>query len=160
MEMNKTYTLSCEVDSVLPVVQFMWTFTSFDSEHPITIPEDQYTTNGTKSILTYTPKNGSDYGLLKCWASNAVGDGVSHSCKYLLFQIKKPNAPYDCRALPANDTIIIACDYNQEFDKHYGRRIPQRFSVEILDSNGKTVFNQTERYLQGKLDNFKILTKY
>lgn len=61
----------CEVDADPPAKGFRWKFNN--SGETIDIGPERYISNGTASVLRYTPVADLDYGTLSCWATNGVG---------------------------------------------------------------------------------------
>lgn len=59
----------CEVDSDPQNVTFQW----FLNNSSKTIEIKSFTTNGTNSVASYSPKSRFDYGTLLCWATNTLG---------------------------------------------------------------------------------------
>lgn len=78
---HETISLVCEVEANPTNVTFHWTFNN--SGDLSEIPSTKYTNEGTISRLNYTPSTDMDYGILGCWASNAVG----HSKQPCLYQV-------------------------------------------------------------------------
>lgn len=71
----------CEVDADPPAKGFRWKFNN--SGETIDIGPERYISNGTFSVLKYTPVADLDYGTLSCWATNGVG----HQSVPCLFQM-------------------------------------------------------------------------
>lgn len=71
----------CEVDADPPAKGFRWKFNN--SGETIDIGPERYISNGTFSVLRYTPVADLDYGTLSCWATNGVG----HQSVPCLFQM-------------------------------------------------------------------------
>lgn len=65
--------IQCEIESDPPAKSFRWKFNN--SGETMDVAPERYakTSNGTVSILKYTPESDLDYGTLSCWASNDVG---------------------------------------------------------------------------------------
>lgn len=67
---DETVNISCEVDSDPTDLTFRWSLNnSVDS-----IELHDFKSSGVLSVITYTPKTVSDYGVLQCWARNPVGE--------------------------------------------------------------------------------------
>lgn len=58
----------CEVDANPLPNAFSW---ALDGAAVLT--SDHYYINGSKSVATISPRTPQDYGLLMCWATNALG---------------------------------------------------------------------------------------
>lgn len=71
----------CQVDADPPAKGFRWKFNN--SGETIDIAPERYISNGTASVLRYTPVADLDYGTLSCWATNGVG----HQSVPCLFQM-------------------------------------------------------------------------
>ena len=68
---NEEISISCDVVTDPIVKTFNWKFEN--SQEMIELNSNQYTNNGTNSILHYMPVSDQDYGTLSCWASNEIG---------------------------------------------------------------------------------------
>lgn len=72
MGRTESVSVTCAVDAYPAVVNFSWVLSNSDKDTPL--PLNQYSSNGTKSVATVSPRVPQDYGVLKCWASNAIGN--------------------------------------------------------------------------------------
>ncbi|KAL1110301.1 hypothetical protein AAG570_008378 [Ranatra chinensis] len=81
----------CEVDADPPARSFRWKFNN--SGETLEVGPERYTSNGTTSLLRYTPVADLDYGTLSCWAENAIAPQVV-PC---LFQVVAAGKPYPVR---------------------------------------------------------------
>ncbi|KAH9362019.1 hypothetical protein HPB48_014958 [Haemaphysalis longicornis] len=62
------------------------------------------------SLLLYTPENESDYGLLSCWARNAVGL-ASEPCLAEILPLGPPRAPRNCSvARQVAGSLRVECE--------------------------------------------------
>ena len=52
-------------------LEFRWSMNS--SNDYVDIPKSQFTTNGDRSVLTFSAKTDMDFGTLTCHATDAVG---------------------------------------------------------------------------------------
>lgn len=66
--------ITCEVEADPPARSFRWKFNN--SGETLDVAPERYTSNGTTSVLKYTPVSDLDYGTLSCWAMNDVGHQV------------------------------------------------------------------------------------
>ena len=66
--------ISCRVDAHPPAEAFTWSFNT--SNGGMDLPKEQYTNQGSASLLTYKPKDQMDYGTVLCLAENLVGRQV------------------------------------------------------------------------------------
>lgn len=104
----ETISLVCEVEASPTTVTFHWTFNS--SGDLIDVPSDKYTSEGTISRFNYTPSTDMDYGILGCWASNAVGQSkqpclyqviAAGSCEFSPLPSPRPFSPRPPPPLPS-----------------------------------------------------------
>ncbi|EFN61564.1 hypothetical protein EAG_02621 [Camponotus floridanus] len=116
---HETISLVCEVEANPTNVTFHWTFNN--SGDLSEIPSTKYTNEGTTSRLNYTPSTDMDYGVLGCWASNAVG----HSKQPCLYQVIAAGRPYrleNCTTYNLNGSWVrISCVAG------YDGGLPQKF---------------------------------
>ncbi|KAH0955172.1 hypothetical protein HN011_009771, partial [Eciton burchellii] len=121
---HETISLVCEVEASPTTVTFHWTFNSSGDLNDV--PSNKYTSEGTISRLNYTPSTDMDYGVLSCWASNAVG----HSKQPCLYQVIAAGRPYplqNCTTYNLNGSRVrISCV------EGYDGGLPQKF-VAIVD---------------------------
>ena len=54
-----------------PPLEFRWSMNS--SNDYVDIPKSQFTTNGDRSVLTFSAKTDMDFGTITCHATDAVG---------------------------------------------------------------------------------------
>jgi hypothetical protein len=69
--------IACEVETDPPARSFKWKFNNSGETLEVSPERFTATTNGTTSILRYTPVSELDYGTLSCWAQNAIGSQTS-----------------------------------------------------------------------------------
>ena len=86
--------ISCRVDAHPPADTFTWSFNT--SNGGMDLPKDQYTNQGSASLLTYKPKDQMDYGTVLCLAENLVGRQVV-PCVY--------------HVIPAGKNVIIIINF-------------------------------------------------
>lgn len=112
---HETISLVCEVEANPTNVTFHWTFNS--SGDLSDIPSTKYTNEGTTSRLNYTPLTDMDYGVLGCWASNAVGPS-KQPCLYQVIAAglcKLSALPLYCICLfVVTFSPHVRCTYNPE----------------------------------------------
>ncbi|GFV48631.1 uncharacterized protein TNCV_5069161 [Trichonephila clavipes] len=68
---TESVSVTCEVDAYPNVVNFSWVLSNSDKHSPL--PSTQFSSNGTKSVATVSPRVPQDYGILQCRASNVIG---------------------------------------------------------------------------------------
>lgn len=61
----------CDVHAYPPAERFKWSFNN--TSETIDVPDALFKKNGTRSVLTHTPKTEMDYGTVMCWAENVLG---------------------------------------------------------------------------------------
>ena len=69
---TESVSVTCAVDAHPPIVNFSWVLSNAEKDTPLSF--EQYSSNGTKSVATVSPRVPQDYGVLKCWASNIIGN--------------------------------------------------------------------------------------
>jgi hypothetical protein len=65
------------VETDPPARSFKWKFNNSGETLEVSPEMFAATSNGTTSILRYTPVSELDYGTLSCWAQNAIGPQTS-----------------------------------------------------------------------------------
>ena len=68
------------------------------------LPKDQYTNQGSASLLTYKPKDQMDYGTVLCLAENLVGRQVV-PCVYHVIPAGRENNLTTLRTIIRNDKL-------------------------------------------------------
>lgn len=74
---NERVNISCEVEADPPARTYRWKFNNSGETMDVEVTRYANTSNGTVSVLPYTPINELDYGSLSCWASNPVGHQIN-----------------------------------------------------------------------------------
>lgn len=62
--------IACHVEADPPATSFRWKFNN--SGETLEVGAERFTSNGTVSVLRYTPVADLDYGTLSCWAENSI----------------------------------------------------------------------------------------
>lgn len=75
--------IACEVEADPPARSYRWKFNNSGETLDVDAERFAKTSNGTTSILRYTPMLDLDYGTLTCWAVNSVG----HQEQPCVFQV-------------------------------------------------------------------------
>lgn len=65
-------TLRCQVEANPDVVSFGWTLSN--DRETLRIQRELSIDSGLTSILEYTPRRDTEFGRLKCWARNDIGE--------------------------------------------------------------------------------------
>ncbi|XP_022921260.2 neural cell adhesion molecule 2, partial [Onthophagus taurus] len=83
----------CEIEADPPAKTYRWKFNNSGETLDVDAERFAKTSNGSMSILRYTPVHEMDYGLLSCWASNSVG----HQINPCVFQVVAAGKPFPVR---------------------------------------------------------------
>lgn len=67
----------CEIESDPPAMSYRWKFNNSGETLDVAAERFAKTSNGSVSVLRYTPVSELDYGSLSCWATNSVGHQVN-----------------------------------------------------------------------------------
>ncbi|KAG8330286.1 hypothetical protein J6590_066952 [Homalodisca vitripennis] len=128
----------CVVESRPPAVAYRWVFNS--SAAGGDVPRDRYSTEPTRSVLSYKPFTESDYGTLLCIAKNAVGEQKT-PCVITVIPAGKPDGLSNCSLVNQTvESVTVECE--QGFDGG----LPQVFVMEVYDvSSHVIVSNVTSR---------------
>jgi len=73
-------------------VDFRWSFNNSENENLEIIT---FTSEGRRSVATYTPRNHRDYGMLFCLAQNNIGL-QSIPCTFFVIPVTSPEPPENC----------------------------------------------------------------
>lgn len=68
---GETAHISCRVDAYPEADYFNWSFNTTSGGHDLN--REDYTNQGSASLLSYTPHSQMDYGTVLCMAGNLVG---------------------------------------------------------------------------------------
>jgi hypothetical protein len=106
---HETVTVRCEMAADPPLVRFHWTFNNSGVEvNPV--PQARFRSNGTVSLLNYTPASEMDYGTLACWGSNKIGEGKHGPCYFQIVSAGKPFPPKNCSVFNETaDSLSVSC---------------------------------------------------
>lgn len=150
---QETASLDCQVDAdPSNEVHFWWTFLGTpmksngsmlvtSSGDAILLPRSLFTSQGSTSVLQYSPKSELDFGVVACWASNPVGN-QREPCLFHVVPAGKPAAPSNC-AIHNQTADSVRVDCQEAFDGG----LQQTFGLELVDRNTRTlryVFNNTK----------------
>jgi len=127
----------CDVVANPNVDAFHWAFNN--SAGLIHVPAGRATTqNGTRSKLTYTPRNNKDYGTLMCEAKNEVGKQKA-PCIFHIILAVVPEPVANCTTInPSAEHFRLSC--KPGFDGG----MEQYFEVIVRENNsGAIVYNIT-----------------
>ena len=77
------------MESLPEATRFRWVFNSSLTGQSLPVSPDQFSSNGTYSILDYVAEHTEDFGQLKCFASNELGETMEPCLFNLLAAGKK-----------------------------------------------------------------------
>ncbi|XP_050504924.1 neural cell adhesion molecule 2 [Diabrotica virgifera virgifera] len=128
----------CEIESDPPARTYRWKFNNSGETIDVAAERFAKSSNGTHSILRYTPVSELDYGSLSCWASNVVGHQVE-PCLFQLVAAGKPFPVKNCSlSNQTSSSVEVYC--LPGFDGG----LPQHFVLELYSSSSATLrFNMT-----------------
>ncbi|XP_076325075.1 protein turtle homolog A-like [Tachypleus tridentatus] len=116
--------IRCEVLADPTDVTFHWTLNNtFES-----LELRSYTTNKTVSEATYKPRTRYGYGILSCWAKNAIGTQIDR-CNFSVIPAGSPDPVRNCDV--TNRTIT---DIEVECEAGYNGGLKQFFHLEVFNS--------------------------
>jgi hypothetical protein len=130
--------ISCRVDAHPPAEAFTWSFNT--SNGGMDLPKEQYTNQGSASLLTYKPKDQMDYGTVLCLAENLVGRQVV-PCVYHVIPAGPPDAPRNCTlSNQTQESLQVDCI------EGYSSGLTQEFHMEVFSGqNHQLIVNITAR---------------
>ncbi|XP_055381972.1 uncharacterized protein LOC129612415 [Condylostylus longicornis] len=149
---DETVEVSCEIQADPPPRSFRWKFNN--SGETLDVGSERFSTNGSRSILKYTPVTDQDYGTLSCWAINEVGT-QRQPCMFQVVLAGLPSIVNNCTVYNKTDlSVEIQCIPG------YDGGLPQIFVLEMVSiKTGITRFNLTNPdEPQFLLDNLDTLT--
>ncbi|CAB4068301.1 unnamed protein product [Lepeophtheirus salmonis] len=104
--MLDTLELTCDVKAHPTDLAFHW---RFNSSLALTGDLRSFVSNGTRSILSYTPSGPEDYGTILCFANNAVGR-QREACVYHVIPAGPPDRVTNCTQVNRSiDNIYVHC---------------------------------------------------
>ncbi|XP_025832974.1 hemicentin-1 [Agrilus planipennis] len=122
---EESVNITCEVQADPPAKSYRWKFNNSGETMEVASEMFVDTSNGTISMLSYTPISDLDYGTLSCWAINAVG----YQNEPCLFQVVSAGKPFSVR----NCTLInqTATDAAVSCLAGFDGGLPQHFLLEL-----------------------------
>ncbi|XP_018560909.1 neural cell adhesion molecule 2 [Anoplophora glabripennis] len=128
----------CEIESDPPAMSYRWKFNNSGETLDVAAERFAKTSNGSVSVLRYTPVSELDYGSLSCWATNSVGHQVN-PCVFQVVAAGKPFPVKNCSlSNQTSSSVEVFC--LPGFDGG----LPQHFLLELYSSNsGVPRFNMT-----------------
>ncbi|CAH1977120.1 unnamed protein product [Acanthoscelides obtectus] len=128
----------CEIESDPPARSYRWKFNNSGETLEVSSERFASTSNGSISILRYTPVSELDYGSLTCWASNRVG----HQVQPCVFQVVAAGKPFPVK----NCTFSNQTTNSMEVFclPGFDGGLPQHFLLEFyISESGRPRFNMT-----------------
>ncbi|KAK9884228.1 hypothetical protein WA026_005177 [Henosepilachna vigintioctopunctata] len=130
--------ITCEIEADPPAKSYKWKFNNSGETLDVAAERFLKTSNGSISILRYTPVSDLDYGSLSCWASNFVGHQIN-PCVFQMVAAGKPFAVRNCSM--ANQTASAVEVYCLP---GFDGGLPQYFVLELYSENSrKPIYNIT-----------------
>ncbi|XP_017771245.1 PREDICTED: nephrin [Nicrophorus vespilloides] len=119
----------CEIESDPPAKSYRWKFNNSGETLDVAAERFAKTSNGTMSVLRYTPVSELDYGSLSCWASNSVG----HQLNPCVFQVVAAGKPFPVKNCTLSNQTSSSVDVYclPGFDGG----LPQHFLLELYSPN-------------------------
>ncbi|XP_037073101.1 sialoadhesin-like [Pollicipes pollicipes] len=114
--------VTCAVMSHPKPEKYRWSFNSSGSSRPL---QELGAGLGNTSVLSYTPRRPADFGLLRCWAQNALGE-QQEACSYVIKASDVPDPPASCEVSDRSSSgLRVRC--RPGFDGG----LPQTFRLEV-----------------------------
>ncbi|XP_030763471.1 nephrin-like [Sitophilus oryzae] len=118
----------CEIESDPPAKSYKWKFNN--SGETLELEQERFsrTSNGSVSILKYTPITELDYGSLSCWATNIVGSQIN-PCVFQVVAAGKPFPVKNCTLTnQTSSSIEVYCLAG------FDGGLPQHFVLELYST--------------------------
>ncbi|XP_054283784.1 nephrin-like [Macrosteles quadrilineatus] len=120
---NETTKVQCDVDANPADVMFSWKLQG--SKRLTALQPNLVTSDGTRSVLTFTPRAVDEYGTLLCLATNDVGS-MRTPCAFVLTPSGNPDSLQNCSITnQTSDSLQIECE--DGFDGG----LEQQFIIEV-----------------------------
>ncbi|XP_065168056.1 neural cell adhesion molecule 2 [Atheta coriaria] len=119
----------CEIESDPPAKSYRWKFNNSGETLDVAAERFAKTSNGTTSVLRYTPVSELDYGSLSCWAINSVG----HQLNPCVFQVVAAGKPFPVKNCTLSNQTSSSVDVYclSGFDGG----LPQHFLLELYSAS-------------------------
>ncbi|XP_067133866.1 kin of IRRE-like protein 3 [Centruroides vittatus] len=116
--------ITCEVDADPSEVTFSWSFNNTSENVDLVT----FTSEGSTSVATYTPRTIYDYGTVLCLGKNSVGL-QREPCIYTIIPAGPPDSLQNCSVTnQTEESLLIECIAG------YDGGLPQYFFMELYDS--------------------------
>ncbi|XP_068081758.1 neural cell adhesion molecule 2 [Anabrus simplex] len=121
--------IACQVETDPPARSFKWKFNNSGETIEVAAERFASTSNGTTSVLRYTPVSDLDYGTLSCWADNAIGPQVS-PCVFQVVAAGKPFPVRNCTlSNQTSSSVEVSCQAG------FDGGLPQYFLLELYSAD-------------------------
>ncbi|GAB6028104.1 hypothetical protein CHUAL_002324 [Chamberlinius hualienensis] len=127
---NEAAKIVCELDANPKQVTFKWGFNSTESMNS---SRGRWSTEGTKSILLYTPRSEKDFGTLYCWGSNELGM-QKLACAFDLTPAGPPDPVTNCTVFNNTET-----SFSVKCRPGYNGGLDQRFVLDLYDYHNQEI---------------------
>ncbi|KAG8191263.1 hypothetical protein JTE90_003274 [Oedothorax gibbosus] len=124
VSMGEDVNISCEVESDPKDVTFRWALNN-SVEH---VELQNFTSSGTRSVLTFTPRTVLEFGAVLCWGQNAVGK-QKDPCVARIIPAGPPDPVRNCAVTNRSQTWLTV-----ECEAGYNGGLPQRFHLDVYNS--------------------------
>ncbi|XP_054716503.1 nephrin-like [Uloborus diversus] len=116
--------VTCEVEADPSDVNFRWALNNTLE----VVNLQKWWSEGSRSVLSYTPRTLAGYGLLLCWGSNAIG-GQRDPCVAKIIPAGAPESPRDCAVTNQSaHSLVVECEPG------YDGGLVQTFHLELYNS--------------------------
>ncbi|XP_042900011.1 synaptogenesis protein syg-2 isoform X2 [Parasteatoda tepidariorum] len=116
--------VTCEVEADPPDVNFRWALNNTLE----VVNLQKWWSEGSRSVLSYTPKTLAGYGLLLCWGSNGIG-GQREPCVAKIIPAGAPESPRECSVTnQSSQSLSVECEPG------YDGGLTQTFHLELYNS--------------------------
>ncbi|XP_054717287.1 synaptogenesis protein syg-2-like [Uloborus diversus] len=135
---TESVSVTCAIDAFPPIVNFSWVLNNAAGSS--FLPIAQYSSNGTKSVATVSPRSPQDYGILQCSAQNEIGK-QRDPCSFRIIPAGVPDEPRDCQVTnKTSDCIMLECESGEDGG------LQQIFQLEVMSTDSdKFLANLTSR---------------
>ncbi|XP_046395377.1 hemicentin-2-like [Ischnura elegans] len=125
--LEERLSVRCEVSADPPDVAFSWQFSN--SGEGFEVPSGRHaSSNGTVSVLAYTPRTDHDYGTLSCLGANAIGRQAA-PCLFQVVPAGRPSPLTNCTVGNRSaDWAEVECAAG------FDGGLPQSFLLEAYDA--------------------------
>ncbi|XP_069700710.1 neural cell adhesion molecule 2-like [Periplaneta americana] len=126
---SESLDIACEVETDPPARSFKWKFNNSGETLEVSPERFAATSNGTVSVLRYTPVSELDYGTLSCWAQNAIGPQTT-PCVFQVVAAGKPFPVRNCTlSNQTSSSVEVSCQPG------FDGGLPQYFLLELYSAD-------------------------